>query len=179
MPEFYWWQGNSKHVLELECLLHKIQDLGPIWDLSNVVKTACNQRKLSNGWTKRLVPWSFLQDYLKNGVDICCTNTLKSNSFAQKEYKTAKLVTEMNKAAALHLRRQKQNAVCTGFMVSPGHFLDLEILTTKKTHEASSPRVMIVWNRNLPKTMTIWLFFFRILSDMLLRSMSNKVLFRC
>jgi len=45
------------------------------------------------------------KDYLKNGVDICCTNTLKSNSFAQKEYKTAKLVTEMNKAAALLAKR--------------------------------------------------------------------------
>lgn len=43
------------------------------------------------------------QDYLKAGVDICCTNTLKANAFGQKDYKTVKFVTEMNKAAASHL----------------------------------------------------------------------------
>ena len=29
---------------------------------------------------------TILQDYLKSGVDICCTNTLKANALAQKEY---------------------------------------------------------------------------------------------
>eukprot|EP00438_Fugacium_kawagutii_P025614 Skav209717 [mRNA] locus=scaffold528:119170:133719:- [translate_table: standard] len=43
------------------------------------------------------------KDYLKAGVDICCTNTLKANAFGQKDYKTGKFVTEMNKAAASHL----------------------------------------------------------------------------
>lgn len=75
---------------------------------------ACNQRLGMQGFNKALfhVVVFLRQDYLKNGVDICCTNTLKSNSFAQKEYKTAKLVTEMNKAAALHFGE-------TGFTVSP------------------------------------------------------------
>lgn len=144
MPEFYWWQGNSKHVLELECLLHKIQDLGPIWDLSNVVKRACNQRLLSNGWTKRLVPWSFLQDYLKNGVDICCTNTLKSNSFAQKEYKTAKLVTEMNKAAALHLRRQKNELRVA--RVSWFHLVTSWIWKSSQQKRPMKPQVPGLWS---------------------------------
>lgn len=45
------------------------------------------------------------KDYLKAGVDICCTNTLKANALAQKEYKTAKLVSEMNKSAALLAKR--------------------------------------------------------------------------
>jgi len=43
------------------------------------------------------------QDYFKAGVDICCTNTLKANAFGQKDFKTGKFVTEMNKAAAQYL----------------------------------------------------------------------------
>ena len=46
------------------------------------------------------------QEYFKAGVDICCTNTLKANAFGQKDFKTGKLVTEMNKAAALSLGAQ-------------------------------------------------------------------------
>lgn len=45
------------------------------------------------------------KDYFKAGVDICCTNTLKANAFGQKDFKTGKLVTEMNKAAAQLAKR--------------------------------------------------------------------------
>jgi len=40
------------------------------------------------------------KEYLKAGADICCTNTLGANSLAQRDFKTSKLVLEMNKAAA-------------------------------------------------------------------------------
>lgn len=45
------------------------------------------------------------KDYFKAGVDICCTNTLKANAFGQKDFKTGKFVTEMNKAAAQLAKR--------------------------------------------------------------------------
>eukprot|EP00931_Biecheleriopsis_adriatica_P062379 TRINITY_DN3757_c0_g1_i1.p1 TRINITY_DN3757_c0_g1~~TRINITY_DN3757_c0_g1_i1.p1 ORF type:complete len:2077 (+),score=489.19 TRINITY_DN3757_c0_g1_i1:77-6307(+) len=50
------------------------------------------------------------KDYLKAGVDICCTNTLSANSLAQKDYKTTKLVFEMNRASALLAKRAAAEA---------------------------------------------------------------------